>query len=76
MYKVWQKIQDYLNIKGGAALGLWTFMMLALCPYAIITQYDFPQSIVNAYGLVIAAFATKKVADVTCDAIKKIKGKK
>jgi hypothetical protein len=75
MKKFWDKIQEFLDIKGGAILGVWSMMMISLCCYSVLAKWPLPDSIVTAYGIVVGAFAGKKVSDSIVEGIKKIKGK-
>jgi len=58
--KFWRTIQKFLDVKGGAIVGLWSMAMLALVPYSVLMKWQFPNSIVTAYLGVIGAYAANK----------------
>jgi hypothetical protein len=53
----WLKIQDYLDIKGGAAIGLWTLLMAPFCAYALYKGHDIPAGLSLVYSAVVACYA-------------------
>lgn len=37
-------------------LGLWSFIVLLLCVYAVLTGRDVPEGVVNSFGVVLVCY--------------------
>lgn len=64
MKELWLKIQWYLDIQGGAILGLFSLEMLAIIAYYACKGTNLPPTVRDVYLGVVSAFALHKTASV------------
>jgi hypothetical protein len=64
MKELWLKIQDFLDIRGGAILGLFSLEMLAIIAYYACKGTNLPPTVRDVYIAVVSAFAAHKTASV------------
>ena len=60
MNKTWKIIQANLDISGGAILGLWSLMMLALSCFCVVAKRDMPSAVASSYGIIVGAYAVTR----------------
>ena len=56
------QVFDLFDIRGGAIVGLFSFLMLAVIPWCLLSDVPFPATVRDVYLGVIAAFAGTNVA--------------
>lgn len=46
----------HFSRSGKEWLGLWSFVVLLLCVYAVLTGHDVPEGVINAFGIVLLCY--------------------
>ena len=64
MLKMWKEIQKYLDIKGGAIIGLFSLEMLAIIAFYAVKGHELPTTVRDVYLGVLTCFTTHGVAQV------------
>lgn len=63
----WNQFQEFVNIKSGAAIGLFTFQIMAMCWIVLFKVHqimEIPQSVLTAYGIVMTGVTINGVSKV------------
>lgn len=64
LHAIWLCVQKFLDIKGGAIIGLFTLEMLAIIAYDTIKSRDLPSNVRDVYLGVLTCFAVHATAKV------------
>jgi hypothetical protein len=64
LYQKWLQLQKFLDIRGGAILGLFSLEMLAIIAFYACKGTNLPTTVRDVYVSVLGAFATHAVAKV------------
>jgi hypothetical protein len=62
MKERWLQFQDYLDLKGGAIMGLFSLEMLAIIAYYACEGKNLPSTVRDVYVTVVGAFAASNIA--------------
>ncbi|MEM2915659.1 MAG: hypothetical protein QXH91_09735 [Candidatus Bathyarchaeia archaeon] len=63
MQKAWKKILDVLDLPGGAILGVYSVVMIGMTIYCCIKGQSLPDGAVQAYSVVVGAFALTNISE-------------
>lgn len=64
LYQKWLQIQKFLDISGGAIIGIFSLEMLAIIAYSMVSLHPIPTVVRDIYLSVLGAFAVHATAKV------------
>ena len=64
LYKKWLVIQKFLDIRGGAIMGLFSLEMLAIIAFYAVKGQNLPTTVRDVYIAVLSTFALHATAKV------------
>ena len=64
LYQKWLRIQKFLDVRGGAILGLFSLEMLAIIAFYACKGKELPSTVRDVYIAVLSAFAGHAIAKV------------
>jgi hypothetical protein len=64
LYQKWLRLQKFLDIRGGAILGLFSLEMLAIIAYYACKGQNLPTTVRDVYVAVLSAFAVHATAKI------------
>lgn len=64
LYQKWLILQKFLDVRGGAILGLFSLEMLAIIAYYACKGTNLPTTVRDVYVAVLSAFAGHSIAKV------------
>lgn len=64
LYQTWLKLQKFLDIRGGAILGLFSIEMLAIIAFYACKGHNLPSTVRDVYVAVLGAFSVHATAKV------------
>jgi hypothetical protein len=64
LYQKWLQIQKFLDIRGGAILGLFSLEMLAIIAFYACKGTNLPTTVRDIYIAVLSAFAVHATAKI------------
>jgi hypothetical protein len=65
--ETWNKFQEFINIKSGAAIGLFTFQIMGMAWIVLFKVHgivEIPQSVLTAYGIVVTGVTINGISKV------------
>lgn len=60
--KKWQTVHEYLDVKGGPWVSIYSLVMLLALIKCLITSVQIPSSALQLYGTVLGTFGITKTA--------------
>lgn len=64
LYQKWLRIQKFLDVRGGAILGLFSLEMLAVIAFYACKGHNLPSTVRDVYIAVLSAFSVHATAKV------------
>lgn len=64
LYQKWLRIQKFLDVRGGAILGLFSLEMLAIIAFYAVKGHELPSTVRDVYIAVLSSFAVHATAKI------------
>lgn len=64
LYQKWLRLQKFLDVRGGAILGLFSLEMLAIIAFYACKGHDLPSTVRDVYLGVLSAFSVHATAKI------------